>query len=81
MKDQFEDILFTEISHRNIHGSGSVIKADNVNCVGKSKVNIEQDSEDGIKVVLKKDDEENIREIKFICSCGETKSIILDYSD
>ncbi|MCF8240199.1 MAG: hypothetical protein K9J16_02355 [Melioribacteraceae bacterium] len=81
MEENFEEILYTEISPRDISGSGNVIKSENVNLTGKSKISIEQNSEDGVKIVLKKDDEENIKEIKFICSCGETKSILLDYSD
>ena len=76
----FEEIVFEEISHRNENGFGSVIKNHDVKIVGKSKITVEKDSEDGVKIVVKKDEEDNIRELKFICSCGETKSIILDYS-
>jgi hypothetical protein len=81
MNEEFKDYTFTEISHRNVEGSGTVIKAEDAQIVGSAKINVEQESHDGVKVILKKDDSDNVKEIKFVCSCGETKSVLLDYSD
>lgn len=79
--DEFKDAVFNEISYRNIKGSGNIIKAEDAKITGSVKINIDQDSHDGVKIVLKKDKDDNVKEIKFVCSCGETKSVILDYSE
>jgi len=79
--DEFKNETFNEISYRSVKGAGNIIKAEDAKITGSLKINIEQESHDGVKIVLKKDDEENVKEIKFVCSCGETKSVILDYSD
>lgn len=81
MAEEFEDMLFKEISHREEDRSGNVIKSGHVSISGISKISIEEESSEGVKIVLKKDQHDNIKEIKFICTCGETKSIVLDYSD
>lgn len=79
--DEFKNESFNEISYRNVKGAGNIIKAEDAKIIGSLKINVEQDSHDGVKIVLKKDDEDNVKEIKFVCSCGETKSVLLDYSD
>ncbi len=81
MSEDFKDEVFKDISYRNISGNGNVIKAKDAVIKGFAKIAIEEDSHGGVKIVLKKDDQDNIKEIKFICSCGETKSVILDYSE
>lgn len=81
MADEFQDMMYKEISHREEDRSGNVIKSRCVTISGISKISIEEDSAEGVKIVLKKDQNDNIKEIKFICTCGETKSIVLDYSD
>lgn len=82
MKEQeFKDHTYREISYRSEERKGSLIKSDNAKILGLAKISIEEDSLEGIKIVLKKDENENIKEIKFICSCGQTKSVILDYSE
>ena len=80
MDSSFENYVFTEI---NCNGNikGSIIKSREVNILGKAIISIEEESHDGVKIIIKKDDKENIKEIKFVCSCGETKSVILDYSE
>lgn len=80
MKDSFDEPLFREFSF-STHQKGNFIKASEAELVGKTKVAIEEESHDGVKVILKKDANDSIKEIKFVCSCGQTKSIILDYSD
>lgn len=81
MNDEFQDMLFEEISHRHLDRSGNVIKSKFVKIAGLTRISVEEESADGVKIILRKDEHENIKEIKFVCTCGETKSIILDYSD
>ncbi len=80
MKDSFDEPLFREYSLLP-NQKGNFIKATKAELVGTTKVTIEEESHDGVKVILKKDANDSIKEIKFVCSCGQTKSIILDYSD
>lgn len=80
MKDDFEEYMFREISHFP-KTSGSLIKSKEAEISGIVKVSVEEDSHDGVKIVLKKDKNDNIKEIKFVCTCGQTKSILLDYSE
>ncbi len=81
MEEEFKDSVFKEISYRDIDANGNVIKGDKAKIVGLAKISIEEDSHGGVKLILKKDANDNIKEIKFVCSCGETKSVILDYSE
>ncbi|MBD3410180.1 MAG: hypothetical protein GF419_08245 [Ignavibacteriales bacterium] len=78
---EFQEYVFKEISYRDEDVSGNIIKSGSVDILGAARIEVEEESLDGVKIVLKKDQEENIREIKFVCSCGQTKSIILDYND
>lgn len=80
MKENFEESLFKEIS---VHGNqkSNIIKAAEAMISGFAKISINEESHDGVKIVLKKDKSDNIKEIKFICSCGQTKSILLDYNE
>ncbi len=80
MTEEFEDMSYKEISYRDVPKSGSVIKSSDVSIIGIAKISIEEDSSDGVKIILKKDEHDNIKEIKFVCSCGETKSLMLDYA-
>lgn len=59
----------------------NVLKSSDIKIIGDVKISVDEDSEDSVNVFLKKDANDNIQEIKFICSCGRTKSIILDYSE
>lgn len=72
----FREFLFTE----NESGNG-IIKSTKADLKGKTRVTIEEESEHGIKIILKKDENDIVKEIKFVCSCGQSKSIILDYSE
>lgn len=81
MKKQFEDYVYRDINFQGDMKSKNIIKSNNVNLLGKSIINVEEESHNGVKIILKKDENENIKEIKFVCSCGETKSVILDYSE
>ncbi len=78
--DSFENYVFTEIDLQGMN-SKNIIKSKDVNILGKAVISIEEEGHEGVKIILKKDDKENIKEIKFVCSCGETKSVILDYSE
>ena len=81
MSDDFENMMFTEISHRDVPRSGNLIKSKDVKVSGITKFTIEEDSHGGVRIILKKDEHDNIKEIKFVCSCGETKSVMLDYNE
>ncbi|MEW6653526.1 MAG: hypothetical protein AB1394_08665 [Bacteroidota bacterium] len=81
MADNFEDALFIDIYSKNKAATGNLIKADAIEIKGLSKISCEDDHADGIRILLKKDAHDNLKEIKFVCSCGQTKSIILDYSE
>lgn len=80
MKNSFEEPLFREFTFSQ-GDNGNFIKSGKTEMVGKVKVTVEEESHDGVKIILKKDSNDSIKEIKFVCSCGQTKSIILDYSD
>jgi hypothetical protein len=72
-------MLFEVIKSNGLKNGRNVIKSEELQLEGKTKISFEEDDIDGIKIVLNKDENNNVREIKFICSCGQTKSIILDY--
>ena len=78
--NNFDDATFKEISLGSAC-SGNIIKAEDVEIIGATKITVEEESHEGVKIILNKDENDNIKEIKFVCSCGETKSVILDYSD
>lgn len=79
MKEIFEDSIYNEIEF--VRTKKGVIKEPQVKITGKSKISVEEEGHNGAKVVVKKDENDTIKEIKFICSCGKTKSIVLDYSE
>lgn len=81
MKNNFEKPVFNELQCDSSANSGNFIKKDNARIIGKTKVDVEEESHEGVKVILKKDEDESIKEIKFVCSCGQTKSILLNYSE
>ena len=81
MDDKFEEPIFREIDKSSNKSSGNVIKSEKVSVAGKTKITIEEESHEGVKFIIKKDSSDQIKEIKFICSCGQTKSLILDYSE
>jgi hypothetical protein len=80
-KDEFEDAPLKDIFEKNKTNTGNLIKAANVEIRGISKISCEDDDVDGIRILLKKDVNDAIKEIKFVCSCGQTKTIILDYNE
>lgn len=81
MNDKFEEPIFREIDKDSNRTSGNIIKSEKVSVSGRTKISIEEESHEGVKFVMKKDSNDQIKEIKFICSCGQTKSLILDYSE
>lgn len=81
MATNFEDPLFKDIYAERTASTGNLIKSEDVQVTGASKISFEEDDLDGIRIILKKDANDNLKEIKFVCSCGQTKSIILDYTE
>jgi hypothetical protein len=80
-KDNFEDANLKDIYQKNKTCTGNLIKASNADIRGVSKISCEDDDVDGIRILLRKDVNDSIKEIKFVCSCGQTKTIILDYTE
>lgn len=81
MKENFKEPVFREIGIDPGTKTGNVIKSSKANVIGKTKISVEEDGHESVKVILKKDEEDTIKEIKFVCSCGQTKTIVLDYSE
>lgn len=77
---QFEDYIYREVDFR-VPKSGNILKAEDVVLTGMSKLSMDEDPSESVKVILKKDKNDTIKEIKFVCSCGQTKTVILDYED
>jgi hypothetical protein len=74
-----EEMKYEIINTSDLSSKKKIIKADQIKVIGKIQVSFEEDTLDNVKIVLNKDENNNIREIKFICNCGQTKSLILDY--
>ncbi|NMB82426.1 MAG: hypothetical protein GYA14_11475 [Ignavibacteria bacterium] len=81
MANHFEEVLMKDIFTKNSIISGNLLKAKDIDLKGYSKIALEEDEHDDVRIYLKKDANDNVKEIKFVCSCGQTKSIILDYSE
>lgn len=79
--ENFNEEVFRELSFKGLSKNGNVIASDEVEVIGTSKITVEEESHEGVKIILNKDANDNIKEIKFVCSCGETKSVLLDYSE
>jgi hypothetical protein len=81
VNNQFNDSIYREISSEQSNSKSNVLKSGTAQLVGKTKISIDEENHEGVKIIIKKDANENVKEIKFVCSCGQTKSIILDYSE
>ncbi|RMD51270.1 MAG: hypothetical protein D6830_00760 [Ignavibacteria bacterium] len=81
MVNQFSEEIFRTISRGEDARHGKILKPGQYKIAGKTKIELLEESHDGVKIVLNKDENDQIKEIKFICSCGETKSLFLDYSE
>lgn len=81
MKEDFAEPIFRELDSKVAKKSGNIIKKEDFKVSGFAKISIEEESMGGVKFILKKDHNDVIKEIKFICSCGQSKSILLDYSE
>lgn len=77
----FNEEIYKEVAYNSSSLKGNLIVAEEVEIIGSSKITIEEESHEGVRIVLNKDSEDNIKEIKFVCSCGETKSVLLDYNE
>ncbi len=76
----FQQSNFQQIKFSN-NKKSNIIKSNQIEFLGSVKLDIDEDKNDGVKIILKRDSKDNIKEIRFVCSCGETKSIILDYPE
>ena len=81
MANNFNEMVYREILPSADASRSNLLKKGTAKLVGKTKITVDDESHEGVKIVIKKDANENVREIKFVCSCGQTKSIILDYTE
>ena len=81
MSNDFIESIYNEIESSSQKYSSNVIKKDLFELVGNTRIELHEETDDGVKILLKKDELDNVKEIKFVCSCGETKSVILDYNE
>jgi hypothetical protein len=81
MKEDFIEYTFREFDFNGRSGNSNLIKSNFTKINGFCKLSVEEESHGGVKVVLKKDAQDTIKEIKFICSCGHSKSVHLDYTE
>jgi len=81
MKEDFVEYTFREFDFSGRSSNSNLIKSNMAAINGFCKISVEEESHGGVKVVIKKDAQDNIKEIKFICSCGQSKSVLLDYSE
>lgn len=79
MEEEFKELTYREVGRSN--NSGNIIKKNDAQITGKTKFTVDEEGEEGVKVIIKKDSHDNIQEIKFVCSCGQTKTIVLDYNE
>jgi hypothetical protein len=81
MKNIFETPVFRKAFINAKSSSGKVIKKTTSELRGTTRIVIEEDDTDMIKLMVIKDETESVKEIKFTCSCGCSKSILLDYTE
>jgi|GEM_PF-3158627 len=79
--NDIEEPIFLKASNAGIRKNRNIIKADSLRVESKVKLSFEEDTVDGVKIILHKDEADNLKEIKFICSCGQSKTVALDYSE
>jgi len=81
MKNAFNEEIFRTVSGNSEARHSRILKSTQYKIEGKTKVELLEESHDGVKIILNKDENDTIKEIKFICTCGDSKSLFLDYSD
>lgn len=81
MSELFVENTYREVINPNKSYSGNLIKKDDIKIIGATKIEAHDEHDDSVKVLIKKDEQDQVQEIKFVCSCGETKSIKLDYNE
>ena len=81
MSELFVENTYREVINPNKSYSGNLIKKNDIKIIGATKIEAHEEHDDSVKVLIKKDEQDQVQEIKFVCSCGETKSIKLDYNE
>jgi hypothetical protein len=77
----FNEEIYREIAFNSLSLKGNLISSDDIEIIGTKKISVDEETHEGVRIVLNKDAEDNIKEIKFVCSCGETKTVLLDYNE
>jgi len=81
MEDNFLENSYREVMTEGKLITGNIVKKEDVDFMGSTRVEFHEDMDDGVKILFKKDENDQVKEIKFVCSCGETKSVIMDYNE
>jgi hypothetical protein len=82
MEEEFNEALYKEIFIEDeFKRKKNILKSNDVTIGGNKKISIDEELHTGVKILLEKDENDNIKEIKFYCSCGQTKSVVLDYTE
>ncbi|MBL1212517.1 MAG: hypothetical protein HND52_04050 [Ignavibacteriae bacterium] len=82
MDAEFNEALYKEIYVEDeFNKKKNILKPSEVEIIGHKKITVDEELHSGVKILLEKDENDNIKEIKFYCSCGNTKSVVLDYSE
>ncbi len=81
MGNNFSEPIYLEIIPNSSSSKKNVIKKNEAVIAGNTKITVEEEPHENVKIILKKDTDDIVKEIKFICSCGQTKKITLDYSE
>lgn len=81
MFESFTENSYREINSVNKKVSGNVLKKKAVSEIGNLKIEVHDEQDEGVKILFNKDENGEVKEIKFVCSCGETKVVMLDYNE
>ncbi|MFA3783833.1 hypothetical protein ABRY23_12300 [Melioribacteraceae bacterium 4301-Me] len=81
MENNFNEPVYLEIISNSSSPKKNVIKKNEATIAGNTKITVDEEPHENVKIILKKDSDDVLKEIKFICSCGQTKTITLDYSE
>ena len=65
MSNIYEETILKEFIARKL--KNGVIKKEDISLSGKQKLSVEEEEHGGVKVILKKDENDTIKEIKFVC--------------
>ena len=75
MDDSFEEQVFREIDCTN--KKSRIIKSDDAEIVGKTKISFEEDENEKVKIVLKKDENDTIKNLNLFVLAVKLRQLYL----